>query len=419
MQRYSRTILTFMHIQTHISNSPRALTVLFGTIHAADQLCLAALPLLGGLALGLDAGGISLLVAAQGSAWLLASLPAGVIADHWPRARLLRLAPLAAALALALAWAFAGHALPLAAASFLAGCAVVFSVLASFALLPSLVPRAGLAQANARLELARAIATLAAAPLAGWLAGRGLAAEALLLASLAALLASAAAHRLPPVAEPAPAPRPPLRLALREGASAVLGQPVLRAIAACAVLWNLAFFALAALTVPFALGPLGLSPRLLGLSLAGYGLGLLLGALLAPWLSRRVPADGLLIAGPALSLAGAALLWPLAAGGWAAAEAALLLGLAQFSLGFGPMIWQVVQTSLRQAIAPPALLGRVGAVMQVAVFGVRPLGAMAAGAIMAQAGPAAGIWLPLGGFALSLAVLLALLPRRAVREALG
>jgi hypothetical protein len=75
-------------------------------------------------------------------------------------------------------------------------------------------------------------------------------------------------------------------------------------------------------------------------------------------------------------------------------------------LGFGPMLWQVAQTSLRQVVAPPALLGRVGAVMQVAVFGVRPLGALAGAALAAAQGAQASLALAAAGFALSLLVVL-------------
>ncbi|MBE9604786.1 MFS transporter [Acetobacteraceae bacterium H6797] len=405
-----------MSTQTHFSKSPDGMVSLVAGIHLADQLCLAALPLLGGMALGLGPKGIAALVAAQGAAWLVASLPAGLAADRFPRRRLLRLAPLLAGLALAMAWLLRGQALPLGLASFIAGCAVVVTVLTAFAALPSLVPRAGLQKANARLELARAIATLSAAPLAGWLAERGMPGVALLLAALAACCAALAARRLPPLPAPEGQRQKPIA-ALVEGGAFVLRQPVLRAIAACAVLWNIAFFALAAMVVPLALGPLGLSPRLLGLALAGYGAGLLLGAVAAPWLATRVAAPWLLIAGPALSLLGALLLWP--ATSLPPSQAMLALTLTQLSLGFGPMIWQVMQTSLRQAVAPGHLLGRVGAVMQVTVFGVRPLGALGAGMLAGATGPDQAIWLPIAGFALSLLVLLLMLPRAAVRAALA
>jgi hypothetical protein len=77
---------------------------------------------------------------------------------------------------------------------------------------------------------------------------------------------------------------------------------------------------------------------------------------------------------------------------------------AQFLLGVGPMLWLVCQTGLRQVVTPPALLGRVGAALQVAIYGVRPLGALAGGALAAAAGPEAAILLAALAFALSVAV---------------
>jgi hypothetical protein len=70
------------------------------------------------------------------------------------------------------------------------------------------------------------------------------------------------------------------------------------------------------------------------------------------------------------------------------------------------MLWQIAQTSLRHSVTPAGLLGRVGATVQVAVFGVRPLGALAGGALAAWQGPEAAVWLAAFGFLVSLLVLL-------------
>lgn len=79
----------------------------------------------------------------------------------------------------------------------------------------------------------------------------------------------------------------------------------------------------------------------------------------------------------------------------------------------------MAQTSLRQSVTPAGLLGRVGAVMQVAVFGVRPLGALAGAALAAWTGPMAALWLAAAGFVLSLLAVAAspLAPLRALPQA--
>jgi predicted MFS family arabinose efflux permease len=378
--------------------SPALLASIAG-LHACDQLTLAALPLIATLLHGAGPGAIGALVAAQGAAWLLVTLPAGVLVDRAPRAQVLRGAAIGAGL-LSLAAMAAPGAWWLAILAFAAASAMVPGVLAGFAILPALVPRPALAAGNARLELARAVATLAGPPLAGLAAAWGEPRAALGLAALAGITAAIAAGRLPALPAP-PSARPKLLAAIREGARFVRRESHLFAIAQVAVAWNLAFFALQAVLVPLALGPLGLGPATAGAAIGAYGAGLVVAALAAPALARRATPGAALLAGPLLSAIAAMLLLAAPHG-----PGALLLAAAQFLLGFGPMLWQVAQTSLRQVVTPPELLGRVGATLQVAVFGVRPLGALAGGALAAGFGPEAALLLAAGGFAVSLALVL-------------
>jgi hypothetical protein len=85
-------------------------------------------------------------------------------------------------------------------------------------------------------------------------------------------------------------------------------------------------------------------------------------------------------------------------GGLPAAAAAFFL------VGFGPMLWLICQTSIRQLVTPPALIGRVAATIQVAIYGVRPLGAFAGGGVGALFGLDAALLLVLAAFGLSLIV---------------
>jgi hypothetical protein len=75
--------------------------------------------------------------------------------------------------------------------------------------------------------------------------------------------------------------------------------------------------------------------------------------------------------------------------------------LAQFLVGFGPMMWMVCRTSVIQSLTPRDMLGTVGATMQLAVFGVRPLGALVGGALGAKLSVDAGIAFAGGLFLLS------------------
>ena len=297
--------------------------------HLGDQLAVAALPLTAVLVLGAGPGTVGVLVGVQGLAWLLVSLPAGVLADRLSKPALIAAAQGVAAAAFlgAGAAAVAGPSFALAAACFAgAGGAVILS-LCALALVPELVPAERLPAANARLELARAAATLLAPIAAGLLAERASPALGFAAAALACAAAAFAASSLSaPTAASRPA-KPPLLDAIREGARFALRHALLRGIALCAVFWNFAFFALLAVAVPFALERIGLDPAQTGLAQAGYGLGLLLGAACAGRVLARFEPRVVLIAGPALSLLSPLLLMLAArGGGLPAAGAALLSG---------------------------------------------------------------------------------------------
>jgi predicted MFS family arabinose efflux permease len=323
-------------------------------------------------------------VAAHGAAWLLLSLPGGVWVDRiGPVAMLRRSQALACA-----GWvaAFAAGAMAatgaLAAAAFAASAGTVLFVLAAVPAIRAAVPTTRLPTANARLELGRAVVTLLAPLAAGAIAQRVSPVWSLALAAAAAAIAVGIARAVPPIDTNA-APREPMGRAIAVGARFVAVHPVLRPIALCALFFNIGFFVLIAAWVPYTMGVLGLDAFEVGLAQAGYGAGLLAGAAVAPWLLARAAPRLVLIGGPASATVAALLLW---AAPWAAAAC-----VAQALIGFGPMLWQIARTTLTQHAAPPELLGRVSATIQVAVYGVRPLGAIAGGAIAQVWGPQAAI----------------------------
>src|SRR5205807_3432399 len=107
-------------------------------------------------------------------------------------------------------------------------------------------------------------------------------------------------------------------------------------------------------------------------------------------LTRRFGVGPTMIGGLALATIGV-LFMPLARG---AGMVALMLLLAQQVVGDGgATIYEINQTSLRQAIAPAALLGRINAGIRVTALGATLLGTVA-GAVLAQTGgyrPALGL----------------------------
>jgi Na+/melibiose symporter-like transporter len=370
-----------------------------GPAHGADQLALAALPLVAAVSLGLGPAELGTLVAIQTGAWLVASVPAGLLVDRIDR-RLLAIASQAvAAVALVIATlAAALSAEPLlAAALFVAGAGIVTFALTSVAMVPDLVPAASFQRANARLETARALMMLAAPLIAGHLAQRGMGGAALGLAALAATLSALVATRLHASPPATGTTRPPLRRALRDGFACVAATPLLRGIVACALAWNFAWAALGAVFVLFALNRIGLDAASTGMALSAGGFGFLAGALAAPWLMARVTPNVILIGGPLLSLTAALLIAASPAPG------GIMPPLIAFALlGFGPMLWLVMQTSLRQLVTPRDRMGSVNALIQTAIYGIRPVGALTGGLIAARFGLDAAILMVALCFALSL-----------------
>ena len=371
--------------------------------HAADQLALATLPLTATLILGAGPDILGLLVAAQSAAWLLVSLPAGAWVDRLPRRRLLIVALGLGFLAsiTAVIAAATGIAVLLGVAAFAGASGTVVFVLTSVSLLPSLVPADDLPHSNARLELTRAVVSLAAPFVAGLLAQHLSPTWGYALAAFGAALALVCALALPKgVAPNTPANRPSFIQSIRTGAEFVARHELLRGISLCAICWNFAFFALLAIWAPLALGPLHLDPAHMGLAQSAYGAGMILGALVAPVSSRQLPPFATLIFGPAVSVI-AALLFLVAPSG----NGFLLSVAGHFLIGFGPILWLICQTTVRQLVTPTPLMGRVNATVQTAIYGVRPLGALAGGLVAAQAGLQSALVLIAVAFALSTLVI--------------
>jgi MFS family permease len=367
-------------------------------VQIGDQLALSALPLAAVLLLDATPREVGILAAVYSIAWLVIALPAGVLADRMGHRSLI----LAAAGLLA---AFAGataRTMPLVAvASFAAACGSVAFTLGQNAMLPTIVAATDLPRSNARIELARGVIVLAAPLLAGILAERGFVAIAFLLASLgpiAALpmlltLASGGASQANTAA------RTPILTAILEGAAFVRREPHLRAIATCAVFWNFAYFALMAIFVPYALGELSMSAAEAGFAQSAFGAASMVAAMSAGAIFHHLAPRIVLVAGPAASILAAALLLVAEHGSGLVPSAACFA-----LLGFTPMLWFICQTSLRQSVTPPELLGRATATIQVTIYGVRPLGALAGGAIAESCGFTATLVLVAAAYAISCVV---------------
>ena len=345
---------------------------------SAEQIALAAAPIVAVLLLGVGEGQTGLLQTALTLPFILFAIPAGLLADRVARRRLMAGAEALRAAALLAILTLIGLnllTLPLLAlAGFAAVCGTVVYSVAAPALVPSLVSPQLLPAANARIELARTVAFASGPAVGGVLVGWVGAAPAF---GFAAALSIMAVVLLSGIYEPArqPPPRRHPMQEIKEGAAFVLHHPLLRPVFVTQFIFNTASFLLLAVFVPYAVRRLALSATGVGTTLAMYGVGMVCGALLATRVMRRVPFGIVIGLGPVTGFVAATLMalttqFPSPA----------LAGLSFFLLGAGPILWVISTTTLRQSVTPPSLLGRVSAI-NIMSYGARPLGS-ALGAVV-------------------------------------
>jgi hypothetical protein len=191
---------------------------------------------------------------------------------------------------------------------FLAVCATVVFSVAAPALVPDLVADRELAAANARVELARTTA-FARGAVAGRAIGRMGGADCRLRRGRNLLYPGGRpTQRHSGTRAAAPARRHPLK-DIRAGAVFVLAHPMLRPVFVTQFAFNTGFFfLLLAIFVPHVVGNLGLSATGTGLTLAMFGVGMVVGALCASRLLRQLAFGTIVALGPFAGLLGALLM---------------------------------------------------------------------------------------------------------------
>jgi len=371
---------------------------------SAEQIGLAATPIVAVIALGAGAGETGWLQTAQTLPFMILAIPAGMLVDRFQRSPLtataeaLRVVSLVCMLILAVTGMLT---LPLLAVLGFIGASgtVVYSV-ATPAIVPDLVEADALPTANSRIELARTSALAAGPALGGALVGWIGAAPAF---GFAATLSAGAVALLASVDEPARKvalrQRHPFR-EIREGLVFVFSHRLLRPIFLTQFVFNTAFFAIQAVFVPYAIHRLGLSATLVGLTLAALGGGMVSSALLAPRIMRGLRIGLVIAIGP---IAGVAAAFLMLAKIWIPSP--LLAGLSFFVMGAGPILWVVSTTTLRQTITPPELLGRVSAI-NIMSYGARPLGAAIGAVIGGSYGAEAVLVAATAGFIFQMLIIL-------------
>jgi MFS family permease len=385
-----------------------------GVSQLGTQVTLLALPLAALYVLGAGALGVSLLRAFAILPFLLFSLPAGVWADRVRRRPLMIAADLGRAAAIAsipIAY-WLGH-LTMAQLYVVAGIhgllSVIFDV-SYLSFLPTLVGRERLAEANATLLGTEAVAGLAGPTLAGGLVATVGAAVAVLADAVSFVLSGALAATIRG-REQRPEPTQTLaRTELAEGVRYVFSQPYLRTLTIWVSAANLFSSALFALLVVYLVRGLHLGAATIGWVFAVINLGVIAAALVNRPLVQRFGIGPMIAYGGLLS--SVALLGLPAAPTSSPLPVLVPCGLLATFLGF---FMNVNQLTLRQAITPHRLLGRMNAVTRFMYWGTMPLGS-ALGGVVAEAGSLrATLFGAVVGTVLT-AVPIALSPIRGLRE---
>lgn len=343
------------------------------------------LPLVAILVLDAGAAEVGLLAAAGGAGVLLAGPVAGVWVDRLERRPVMIAADLGRALVLlAIPAGAALGALRmehLYAVAFLAAALGSFFEVAYRSYLPTVVQGRALVAANSRLAASGDVSEMAGPASAGAIV-QLLSAPVAMLVDALSFVASAVSVALIRARERASASdeRSVEHEGVAAGVRAIARDTRLAAILASALMFAVCGNAFGALYLLFAVRELGFPPALLGAVVSLGGVGALAGSLLAGAAARRLgvgPAAGVGL----LGYASTGLLVVFASGPIAVA-AAMLAG-AQLLDGLHS-VYSISELSVRQAITPDRLRGRVNAAVHVLVLGVGPLGALA-GAALAEA----------------------------------
>ncbi len=348
------------------------------------QVSAVALPLAAALLLGASAGQMGMLSAAATAPFLLIGLFVGVWVDRVRRRPLLVLSDLARAailLAVPLAWALDALSMGLLyGVAFLVGTFTVVFEVAFASYLPTLVRREELVEGNGKIAASASAAQVGGPGIAGILVSL-LGAPVAVLIDAASYLVSAALMWKIPALERRPTPsggEQRVRREIGEGLRAVFHSPVLRALIACSATSTLFGYVFLAVYILYLTEDLGLGPTAVGLVFATGGVGAVLGAVIARSAARRFRPGPTMVAAQVLcGLGGMAI--PLAV---AVPTIALPLVLvAEFFQWMMLVTYTVNGVSLRQALTPDRLQGRVNATARFVISGAQPVGALLGGAL--------------------------------------
>jgi MFS family permease len=371
---------------------------------AGTQVSQLAVPTVAILLLGATPFQVGLLTALEFLPFPVLGLFAGVYADRLKRRPLMIISDLGrmvALLTIPIAFSFGILRIEqLYVVGLLVGVCNVFFGISYQSYLPALIDRADLVEGNSKLEVSRSTAMLAGPAIAG-VAIQAIGAARAIYLDAASFLVSAASLWLIRKPEPEPNPvsasgRTGFWHEMWEGIQVVIGNPTLWKIAGCTATWNLGSNIAFAVELIFLYRYLHLAPALVGLVFAIGAVGALLGAIATGPIVGRLGVGLTLL----LSASSGGLIMATVLAGYT--NAPVFLSILFFTQNLLGSPYNITQVSLRQAITPDRVQGRMNATMRTVVWGTIPIGSLLGGILAGGIGVAPAI--VIGGFITLLSV---------------
>ncbi len=353
-----------------------------------------ALPLTAALMLAATPLEMGVLVALETLPFALVSLHAGVMLDRVRKIPVVIACGAGRGVALATipvaAWAGVLSIHQLFVVGFVCGVQNVVGGAAYQVLLAQLAGRRRLVEANAKVALGETSAALIGPGVAGGLielltAPFAIALDALCFLGSAWMLRGVRAPRDVAVSDTSTS----VGHEIMEGLRLVWRNRTLRSLAMLAAAWQVLHNMQIAVLILYATRELGLSAGALGLCFMFGGAGCVIAAASAERLAARFGVGPVIIAGLLMTAVGWGT-YGLVRG--TPGVATIFLGSAMLVFDFGAVLFGIAYLSLRQAITPDRLLGRMTATMRFLTVAAAPLGSLSGGAIATLIGLRPTLW---------------------------
>lgn len=366
----------------------RKLWISLTITHFGGQVTFLALPLTAAILLNASPLEMGILTALEALPFALFGIFAGVLVDRTPKLKLIVWSDIGRGLVLLAvpicAWAGWLSMPILYAVGFFVGLGSIIGWPAYQVFMTERVGRENLVEANAKMGVSDSAAQLIGPGMAGALIQWFTAPFAILLDALCFFFSAWILRGIPP----AESDKPKLTARsiwaeMHEGLAIIWNNPVLRALAWAIAIWQFLRHAYVAIVILFATRELNFSAGHVGVLWMAAGVGAFVAAAVTSRFNARFGMGRTML----VALTGTGAAWVLVACSTGPQlVASLLFGGGIFLLDLTAMIFFINYLTLRQAVTPDALLGRVVATMIGITISTAPLGGIAGGWLAEQIG---------------------------------